>query len=200
MKRISSAPYRWDPKTREFENDEIDKIPEQHVIESSQTEWVAPNVFAHKIDGTLRFSVDHIKLDAVAIHDSYSIPWTGEYFHSLCEAAPFLEQEVTSRQIEIYEWLSEGRQSTKAHWLQIQKQSAHAFYISRIIRPSTNIPDRDVCRTRLDKSIIDYTWGTAYSLLSCNVWTASALVGHTIVSDRSDYYLYAVHCYSWPWE
>lgn len=60
--------------TKEFEKTKIDKILAENIIESAQTEWAAPIVFAPKKDRTLWFCVDYRKLNAVTGRDSYPIP------------------------------------------------------------------------------------------------------------------------------
>lgn len=50
---VDSAPYRAEPKTREFEKLETKKMLGDNVLEAAQTEWAAPIVFAPKKDGTL---------------------------------------------------------------------------------------------------------------------------------------------------
>lgn len=67
---IRSAPYRDGPKTREFEEAEIDKMLLQEVIEPAQTEWATPIAFASKKDGSLHFCVEYKKLNAVTKRDS----------------------------------------------------------------------------------------------------------------------------------
>lgn len=52
---VYSAPYKTEPKTREFEKSETDRIPDMKVTEPAETEWAASIVFAPNNDGSLRF-------------------------------------------------------------------------------------------------------------------------------------------------
>lgn len=84
-----SAPHPVEPESRKFEKAEIHKMLLQRLIDSAQTEWVAPTVFAPKKDGLLRFCVDYGKLRATIRRSSYPIRRIAECFGFLGEAAPF---------------------------------------------------------------------------------------------------------------
>lgn len=47
---IQSAPYRAEPKAQDFRKAVINKNLLQKVVESVQTEWAAPTIFAPKKD------------------------------------------------------------------------------------------------------------------------------------------------------
>lgn len=53
-KSVHLAPYPAGPETREFEKAELDKIPDQKIIEPAQTEWATPIVFAPKKNGLFK--------------------------------------------------------------------------------------------------------------------------------------------------
>lgn len=53
MKTVQSAPYRADPKKREFKKVKIDKTIDQKVIDPAQTELAAPIIFATNKNGTI---------------------------------------------------------------------------------------------------------------------------------------------------
>lgn len=64
-KPVHSPPYRAEPKTREFENVELDEMIKQKVIESAQAKLVAPIVYSPKNDRILRIYVGCEKLNNV---------------------------------------------------------------------------------------------------------------------------------------
>lgn len=82
-----SAPYRGEPKAREFEHVQIEKMLLQERIAPAQTEWAASMVFAPKKDGSLRFCVDNRRMNAATKQDLYPIPRLDECIGSLGEAA-----------------------------------------------------------------------------------------------------------------
>ena len=57
-KPFMSAPYRVGPKTRQLEQNEINRKLTSGVIEPAMSEWAAPVLFAAKKDGRLRFCID----------------------------------------------------------------------------------------------------------------------------------------------
>lgn len=57
----------------ELEKAEMDRVPEQQVIEHAQTEWIMPNVFAPKKHVTMQFRINYLKFNAVK--SSISIPF-----------------------------------------------------------------------------------------------------------------------------
>lgn len=70
-------------------------------IEPAQTEWAAPNVFVRKKDGTLCFFVDYLRLNAVTIWASYSIPHVDECIDSLGDVNIFLTLNGTSGKVQV---------------------------------------------------------------------------------------------------
>lgn len=67
-----------------------------NVIKSAQTNWTAPIVFALYKDGALRFCVDHRKLKAVTIKDSYLLPRMDKCMESLGDAQVFSTLDASS--------------------------------------------------------------------------------------------------------
>lgn len=67
------ASYRVRPEARQFQEAEINEMLKMKVIKPAETEWATPIVFAAKKDGSLRFSVDYSKLNAIIICDSSPI-------------------------------------------------------------------------------------------------------------------------------
>lgn len=68
---IHSTPYRAGPKQRELKRKEVDKMQKAGVAEPAMTEWALPIVLVSKKDGSLHFSVDYLRQNAVTDHDSY---------------------------------------------------------------------------------------------------------------------------------
>lgn len=64
---IYSALYRADPKAREFEKQEMERILHMNVIKPAQTEWATPIMYLPRNDGPLRFWITYRKLNAVKI-------------------------------------------------------------------------------------------------------------------------------------
>lgn len=54
---------------QEFEKHEIEKMLELRKIEPAQTEWDSPIVLRPKRDGTVRFRIDILKLNAESVPD-----------------------------------------------------------------------------------------------------------------------------------
>lgn len=75
------------------------------VGDSATTEWASSVVFAPKKDGSLRFCVDHRRLNVMTVRDSYPIPKIDECIDSLGTAAIFSTLDANSGywQIEMYE-------------------------------------------------------------------------------------------------
>lgn len=90
IRPINSALYPAVPKTREFEKTWITEIFRTNVIESAQSEWASPILFAPKKDVSLRFRVNYPKLNAFTVRDAYTIPRLFEYINWLGEARIFL--------------------------------------------------------------------------------------------------------------
>lgn len=66
-----STLYRAGPKTKEFEEAEVDKMLVESVIEPAQAEWAVPIVLVPKRNGNVRFRIDYCKLNTITKRDSY---------------------------------------------------------------------------------------------------------------------------------
>ena len=93
---VHAQPYRAGPSAREFEHTEIKKMLDQKVIEPAQSEWASPVVIAPKKDGSLRFCVDHRKLNDLTVKDSYPLRRMDECLNTLGNAKVFTTLDANS--------------------------------------------------------------------------------------------------------
>jgi Reverse transcriptase (RNA-dependent DNA polymerase) len=66
------------------------------VIEPAASEWASPIVLIPKPDGSLRFCVDHRKLNSITIRDQYALPRLDDCIDSLGEARVFSTLDANS--------------------------------------------------------------------------------------------------------
>lgn len=59
---------------------------ETDVVEPTNTDGVSPVSFALNNDGSLRFCIDYLRLNAITIQDAFPIPGMDACLHSLCGA------------------------------------------------------------------------------------------------------------------
>jgi hypothetical protein len=59
------------------------------VIEPATSEWASPVVLVPKPDGSLRFYIDYLKLNAFTVRDTYPLPRMDECIDSLRDAVVF---------------------------------------------------------------------------------------------------------------
>ena len=71
---ISQAPYRQVRRDRDVEAEEIAVMLEAGITELATSEWASPVVFVPKKDGSLRFCIDYISLNAKNVADAYPLP------------------------------------------------------------------------------------------------------------------------------
>lgn len=69
----NAAPYRAGPQQRQLEKEELEQILKVCKAGPNTTEWASPLVFVPKKDRSLRFWVDHRRLNAVTVGESYAI-------------------------------------------------------------------------------------------------------------------------------
>jgi hypothetical protein len=82
-KPVHAQPYRAGPRARELERQDVSRILKAGFIEPESTEWASPVVLVPKPDGTMRFCVDYLKLNAMTIRDTYPRPRMDECIDSL---------------------------------------------------------------------------------------------------------------------
>lgn len=86
---VHSATYCVGPKTKEFENSQIEKMLKQNIIEPALNECVAPIVIALKDDGPLRLCIDPRELTAETKRDFYPIFRMDEWIEWIGETTGF---------------------------------------------------------------------------------------------------------------
>ena len=59
---------------REEADEQVEKMLNAGVIESSESPWMSPVSLVKKKDGTMRFCVDYRQLNNVTLKDSYPLP------------------------------------------------------------------------------------------------------------------------------
>lgn len=74
---IHTAQYCTGPEAREIDIQEIDGMLAIDLMDPAQAKWASSVVFVTTKDGTPRFRVDFLQLDAVMILDPYPIPCIG---------------------------------------------------------------------------------------------------------------------------
>jgi hypothetical protein len=84
-----SQRYSAGAKAREAESAEIQRMLKTGVIVPAASEWASPVVLVPKPDGSMRFSIDYRKLNAVTVRDSYPLPRMDECIDSLGGASVF---------------------------------------------------------------------------------------------------------------
>lgn len=82
-KQFTQCHVKLYPKAHRFKKNEIAMKFELEIIEQAQTDWTRPTVFAPKKDSRLQFCAGYRYLNAVTVHDSYSIFCMDECIHYL---------------------------------------------------------------------------------------------------------------------
>lgn len=95
-KPIKIPPRRLPVHMREVAEQEIQKMLDQDIIESSCSPWAAPIVLVKKKDGSTRFCVDYRRLNSVTKKDAYPLPLIGEALDSLGGSNFFCVMDLAS--------------------------------------------------------------------------------------------------------
>ncbi len=93
-KPIYQRPYRAEHQKRAVIEREVNKMLEQGLIEPSPAEWSSPIVLVTKKDGSIRFCINYIKLNAVTKLDTYSIPRIEDLMQDLGESQFFTSLDL----------------------------------------------------------------------------------------------------------
>ena len=84
------------PRDRETQREEISKMLEYNVIESSNSPWASPIVMVVKKDGSARFCVDYRRLNKTTKKDVHPLPRTSDLLEALGRAAYFSTLDAAS--------------------------------------------------------------------------------------------------------
>lgn len=68
---------------------ELNEMLKEGIAKPATTELASPILFSSRMDGTLKFCVDHCCLNAMSIRESYTISRVGEYIDSQEHARVF---------------------------------------------------------------------------------------------------------------
>jgi hypothetical protein len=66
---VHSQPYRAKARAREAESSEVQRMLKAKVIKPTTSEWASPVVLVPKPDGSMRFCIDHRRLNALTVRD-----------------------------------------------------------------------------------------------------------------------------------
>lgn len=104
LRHINAASYRAEPKARELEKTEIDKMLGVNDIELAEAKWAAPIVLALK-DRSLGIYMNYKKLKIMTLKDAYPIWPLDEFLDSVGEALISLTLDTSSWywKVEIYD-------------------------------------------------------------------------------------------------
>lgn len=78
-------PYRTSPKTRELQQDEIDKQLKVVVTKPSIWKRAPPVLFVPMKDGNLRFCIYYWILNTMNVKDTYHLPWIDDCIDKLSD-------------------------------------------------------------------------------------------------------------------
>lgn len=81
-----AQPYRAGPDSGKIIQGHIEDLQSKGRIEPAKSKWAAPVVLAPKHDGTVRFCVDYLRLNAVTVRDSCPLPRMVDCLDSLSTA------------------------------------------------------------------------------------------------------------------
>lgn len=89
LRPVNSALYHAEPKAREFEKPEIDKMLCMNIIEPAQSECALSIVVASEMGESLRICIDYKKRIALAVTDGRPIRRVEKCMDSLHEVCIF---------------------------------------------------------------------------------------------------------------
>ncbi len=92
---VRSRPYRLPEHKKKVVQSELEAMLEMGVIEESHSDWASPIVLVPKTDGSVRFCVDHRKVNAVSKFDAYPMPRVDELLDRLGTARFYSTLDLT---------------------------------------------------------------------------------------------------------
>jgi hypothetical protein len=93
---VHCQPYGAGSLARMAEKEDIDRMLAEQVTEPATCEWASPIVLVPKPDDSLRFCVDHRRLNAITVPDTYPLPRMDECIDSLGDAVVFTTLDCNS--------------------------------------------------------------------------------------------------------
>lgn len=88
--------YRQGPQCRKVQEEEVERILVSVVIQPSKSEWASPVIMVPKPDESLRFCVDHLRLNELRDKDYYPILRMDECVESLGEAIIIITSDANN--------------------------------------------------------------------------------------------------------
>ncbi len=95
-KPIYQRPYRAEHLKRVVIEKEVNKMIDNDIIEPSNSAWSSPVVLVTKPDGSIRFCVNFIRVNAVTVRDSYCLPRIDDILQSLGSSSYFTSLDLAS--------------------------------------------------------------------------------------------------------
>ncbi|KZR97184.1 Uncharacterized protein APZ42_008085, partial [Daphnia magna] len=86
---VHQVPYKSAWKERSIIQKQVEEMLEKQVIERSNSPWAAPVVLVKKKDGSWRFCVDYLRLNAISVKDVYPLPRIEETLSRMGNACIF---------------------------------------------------------------------------------------------------------------
>lgn len=86
---ISCRPYKSGFQEQQFVDEQVQTLLKRGIIQHSNTPWTAPVVLAKKPDGTWRFCVAYVKLNAISKTDNFPMSVVQDIFQTLHNASWF---------------------------------------------------------------------------------------------------------------
>lgn len=119
VKAVQAALYRAGPTARKLAAADCGQMITKKKNSTATTKWAAPTMLASRKNSSLRFCVNHRKLNAVTIRDSYQFSRMDEGVDSLEQTTVFSESVTSSGswKIEIDEQNCNKRAFTSQHRL-----------------------------------------------------------------------------------
>ena len=87
--RLFKQPYKRFPIYLQESDNEVQKMLDARIVESSISEFSSPPVLVRKKDGSIRFCIDYRKLNQATVKDSYPLPRINEAIYSIGRDAKF---------------------------------------------------------------------------------------------------------------
>jgi hypothetical protein len=97
IRPIAHPPYRLNQERKDFLEQEIDKMLEKGIIQTSESLWASPIVIVPKKIGDLRICVNYRLLNTITVTDIYPIPNMQDQLENFRTARYFTTLDLASR-------------------------------------------------------------------------------------------------------